>query len=127
MEERKQSYYVTTNHKHWSMSSALGNGKYTGRHNRVLDELVGFIKSYMKSELTISTQKFVSERTRIYTSSKQTIKHQAIPSQNLLGPSGDWEVSPTYLDGIMITQKQYLAKVCDKILFFCQERTLKSL
>ena len=46
----------------------------------------------MKSELTISTQKFVSERGRIYAGSKQTIKHRAIPGQNLLGSSGDWEV-----------------------------------
>ena len=47
----------------------------------------------MKSKPTISTQKFVSERGRIYASSQQTIKHQAVPSQNLLGSSRDWEVS----------------------------------
>ena len=46
----------------------------------------------MKSEPTISIQKFVSEMSRIYTSSKQTIKHRANLSQNLLGSSGDWEV-----------------------------------
>ena len=47
----------------------------------------------MKSELTISTQKFVSERGRTYAGSKQTIKHRTVPSQNFLGSSGDWEVS----------------------------------
>ena len=47
----------------------------------------------MKSESTISTQKFISEWDRIYASSMQTIKHQPIPSQNLLGLSGDWVVS----------------------------------
>ena len=53
--------------------TALGHGGYTLRHNRVLEELVKFIKNYMKSEPTISTQKFVSERSKIYTGSKQTI------------------------------------------------------
>ena len=47
----------------------------------------------MKPEPTISTQKFVSERGRIYTGSKQAIKHRAVLGQNLLGSSGDWEVS----------------------------------
>ena len=89
--------YVMTNHKHWSMSSApvrqlleIGD---TPRGITVLEELVKFIKNYMKSEPTISTQKFVSERGRIYAGSKQTIKHQAVPGQNLLGSSGHWEVS----------------------------------
>ena len=61
-----------------SCKKALGNGRYTWRYNRVLEELVKFIKSYMKSEATISTQKFVSERV-----SKQAIKHRAVPGQNL--------------------------------------------
>ena len=47
----------------------------------------------MKSEPTISTHKFVSERDRVYAGFKQTIKHRAVPGQNLLGSSGDWEVS----------------------------------
>ena len=47
----------------------------------------------MKSEPAISTQKFVSGSSRIYAGSKQTIKHWAVPGQNLLGSSGDWEVS----------------------------------
>ena len=51
----------------------------------------------MKSELTISNQKFVSERGRIYAGSKQTIKHRAVPGQNLLGSSGDWEISADLL------------------------------
>ena len=38
-----------------SCKTALGNGRYTGRHNRVLEELVKFIKNYMKSEPIIST------------------------------------------------------------------------
>ena len=44
----------------------------------------------MKSEPTIL---FVLERARIYTSSKQTIRHPAIPGQNLLWSNGDLEVS----------------------------------
>ena len=92
-----------------SCETVLGNGRYTWRHNRVLEELVKFIK---KSESNISTQKFVSERGRIYAGSKQTIKHPFY--------------LPPYQDGIKITQKQYLAKVCDQTLFFCQEQTLKS-
>ena len=51
------------------------------------------MKNYMKLELLISTQKFVSERDRIYAGPKQTIKHRAVPSENLLGSNGDWEVS----------------------------------
>ena len=73
--------------------TTLGNGRYTWRHNRVLKELVKFIKSYMKSKPIISTQKFASEKGRIYAGSKQTIKHRAVPGQNLLWSSGDWEVS----------------------------------
>ena len=76
-----------------SCKAALGNGRYSWRHNRLLEEVVKFIKSCMKSESTISTKKFVSERGRIYGSSKQTIKYRAVPGQNLLGSSGDWEVS----------------------------------
>ena len=88
--------YVMASYEHWSMSSApvrqpLEMGD-TWRHNGVLEELVKFIKIYMKSEPTISTQKFVSERGRIYAGSKQTIKHQAVSNQNLLRSSGDWEV-----------------------------------
>ena len=69
----------TLEHVLSSCKSALGNGRYTWRHNRVLDELVRFIKNYMKSEATISTQKFVEEYLLT------TIKHQAISGQNLLG------------------------------------------
>ena len=57
------------------------------------EELVKFIKNFMKSEPNISTQKFVSKRDRIYVGSKPTIKHWAVPGQNLLGSRGDWEVS----------------------------------
>ena len=55
----------TLEHVLISCKTALGNGSYTWRHNRVLNELVRFIKNYMKSEPTISTQKFVSEKSRI--------------------------------------------------------------
>ena len=47
----------------------------------------------MKSEPTISTQIFVSERGGIYAGSKQTIMRRAVPGQNLLKSSGDWEES----------------------------------
>ena len=100
MEERKQSTCPLCNDKPQTLEhilssckTALRNGRETWRHNRVLEELVKFIKNYMKSEPTISTQKFVSERSRIYAGSKQTIKHRAVLSQNLLWSSGDWEVS----------------------------------
>ena len=76
-----------------SCKTALGNGRCTLRHNRWLEELVKFLKSYMKSEPTISTQKFVSENGRIYAGSEQIIKHRAVPGQKLLESGGDWEVS----------------------------------
>ncbi len=40
-----------------SCKAALGNGRYTWRHNRVLKELVKFMNNYMKSEPTILTLK----------------------------------------------------------------------
>ena len=83
----------TLEHVFSSCKTALGNERYTWRHNRVLDELVKFIKNCMKSEPTISTQKFDSESGWIYAAFKQTIKQRAVPGQNLLGSSGDWEVS----------------------------------
>ena len=77
----------------------------------------------MKSEPTISIQIFVPESGRIYAGSKQTIKHRAVPDQNLLRSIGDLEVSAY---GITIAPKHYPAKVCDQTLFFCQGPTLKS-
>ena len=80
------------------------NRRYTWRHNGVLDELVRFIKNYMKSEPTISTQNFVQRdrnQTSNYTQSK--VLDQVEIGRYLL----------TYFDGIMITQKQYLVKVCN--------------
>ena len=61
----------------------------------ILDELVRFIKNYIKSEPTLSAQKFVSEWGKIYTSFKQ--KHWVMPDQNLLGPSRNWKVSADLL------------------------------
>ena len=52
----------------------------------------GPLANTLTAEPTISTQNFVSERSRIHAGSKQTIKYWAIPRQNLLGSSGDWEV-----------------------------------
>ena len=74
--------------------TALGNGRLIWRHNRVLEELVRFIKYHMKSEPIISTVKFVSGGgCRMYAGSNQTIKQRAVPSQNLRGSSEDWAVS----------------------------------
>ena len=73
------------NHKHWSMSLAPVR--------QLLEMGDTPLKNYMKSEPTISTQKFVSKKGRIYAGSKQTIKHRAVPGQSLLGSSGDWKVS----------------------------------
>ena len=103
-----------------SCKTALGNWRCTWRHNSILDELAKFIKNYMKSKPTTSTQKFVSEKGKICDDSKQTIKHKTIPGQNRLGPSGKGGYLPTYLDGIMITQKQNLVKIWEQILFTCQ-------
>ena len=69
---------LTLEHVLNSCKTSLGNGRYTWRRNRVLEELVKSIKNYMKSEPTISTKKFVSEKGKIYTSSKQKIKHRAV-------------------------------------------------
>ena len=91
---------------------------YTWRHNRVLEELVKFIKNYMKSEPTISTQKFVLKMGRIYAGSKQTI--ELYPVKTFLDQIEITRYLPTYQDGITITQKQYLAKVFNQTLFFCQ-------
>ena len=87
----------TLEHVLSSCKTALGSGRYTLGHNRVLEELVKFIKNCMKSEPTISTLKFVSERDRINVGSMQTINYGATSGQNL-GSSEDWEV-PTDLPG----------------------------
>ena len=63
----------TLDHHLISCMTVLENGKYTWRHNRILEELVRFIKNNMKSEPIISTQKFISERDRIYDSSNVEI------------------------------------------------------
>ena len=106
-----------------SCKTALGNGRPMGgtwRHNK-------FIKNYMKSESTISTKKFVSEKGRIYVSalSKQS-NIELYSVKTFLDQVEIGKYLLTYQDGIMITQKQYLAKVCNQILFFCQGRILKS-
>ena len=72
-----------------SCKTAVRNGRYSGKHHKVLDESFRFIKNYMKSEPTISTQKFGLEKDRIYADSKQEIKHRALPGQNLLGSNED--------------------------------------
>ena len=109
-----------------SCKTALGNGRYTWRLNIILEELVKFTRTYMKSEPIISTHKFYSERGRIYAGAEQTVKHRVVPGKNLLGSSGDWGYLLTYHDGITSTPKQYPAKVCNQTLFFGQGRTLKS-
>ena len=76
-----------------SYKTALGNGKYIWKHNRVMKELVRFIKNYMKSDPTISTQKFNSESGIVYAGTKQTIKHRYEPGKNLLDQVEIREVS----------------------------------
>ncbi len=78
------------------------------------------LANYMKSEPTISTQKFISEMGRIYARSKQTIKHRLYLVKTSLDQVEIARNLPTYQHGIMITQKQYLAKVCEQTLFYCQ-------
>ena len=72
---------------------ALANGRYTWRHNSVLDELVRIIQNLMMPESNKSTQKFVTEGGKIYVGSKKSTYHQAVPSQNLLGLEDNWKVS----------------------------------
>ena len=98
----------TLDHILSSHKTAFRNGSYNWRHNRVLEDLVKSIKNYMKSELNISTQKFVSERGRIYASSKQASSIRTFSDQMEIG-----RYLLTYQDGKTIIQKQYLAKVCD--------------
>ena len=98
--------YVRTNHKHKSLSLVplrllLVMEDIPG----VLDKLVRMIKNYMKSEPTISTQKFVAEGGKIYANSRQTnIKLYLV--KIFLNQVEIGRYLPTYLDGIMITQKQ---------------------
>ena len=69
----------------------------------------------MKSEPTISTQKFVAEWGGIYVSSKQTnIKLYSV--KIFLNPVEIGRYLAIYLDGIIIIQKQYLAWICNQIL-----------
>ena len=103
----------------------FGNSRYNLRHNKVLDKLVRIIKNYMKSEPTISPQKFVTEKGKIYTGSKQT-NIEPEPVKIFLDQVEIWRDLPTDLDGILITQKQYLVRACNKILFFCRGRNFKS-
>ena len=65
---------------------------------------------YLKSEPTISTNKFVSERGRRYAGTKQTIKHRAVPGKNLL----------CNLDVLLPTTEQAakLAESCVNTKFF---------
>ena len=75
----------------------------------------------MKSEPTISTQKLVAEGDKIYTSSKNKQTNiELYPVKIFLGQVEFGRYLPTNLDGIMITQKQYLVNVYDQISFFCQ-------
>lgn len=57
-----------------------------------------------EAEAANSIQKIVAEGGKIYFSSRQSIKHQAIPGQNLLEAGNNWEVSAD-LPGVMITRK----------------------
>ena len=83
----------TLNHVLSACKTALGNGRYTWRHNSVLDELVRIIKNYMRPESNNSTQKFVAEGGKTYFGSRREIIKRAIPGQNLLGPDDNWEIS----------------------------------
>ena len=82
----------TLEHVFSSCKIALANWRYTWRHNSVLDELVRIIWNLMKPESNKSTQKFVTERGKIYVGSKKSVYHRAIPGQNL-GLDDNWKVS----------------------------------
>ena len=72
----------------------------------------------MKSEAIFSTQKNVSVRGRTCIGSKQTIKQSSIELYQIKTFLDQVEIAgflPTYYDDIMITQKQYIAKVCNQI------------
>ena len=71
---------VMRNLKHWNMSSVpvrrlLLTGRYTWRHNSVLDELVRIIRNLLIPESNKSTQKFVTEGDKIYVTSKKSTYH----------------------------------------------------
>ena len=83
----------TLEHVLSSCKTALANGRYTWRHNSVLDEPVRIIRNLMIPESNKSTQKFVTEGGKIYLGSKKSTYHQAIPGQNLLGLDDNWKVS----------------------------------
>ena len=55
----------TLEHVLSSCKTALANGRYTWRHNSVLDELFRIIRNLMMTESNRSTQKFVTERGKI--------------------------------------------------------------
>ena len=76
-----------------SCKTALANGRYTWRHNSVLDEQVRVIRNLMMPESNKSTQKFFTEGGRIYVGSKKSTYRRAIPGQNLLGLDDNWKVS----------------------------------
>ena len=82
----------TLEHVLSSCKTALANGRYTWRHNSVLDELVRIIRN-LSQPRNKSTQKFVTERSKIYVGSKKSTYHRAIPGQNLLGLDDNWKVS----------------------------------
>ena len=103
-----------------SSKTALGNGKYTLGHNRVLDELVRFMNNYLKSQQTRN----LFQRGAKYTLalSKQSNIEQ-YPVKNFLDKMEIGRYLPTSLDGMRIISKQYFIRVCDQILFFCQRRS----
>ena len=73
--------------------STLANGRYTWRHNSVLDELVRIIRNLMMPESNKSTKKFVTGGGKIYVGSKKWTYHRDIPGQNLLRLGDNWKVS----------------------------------
>ena len=74
----------------------------------------------MKSEPNISTHKFISEKGAEYTLALSKQSSIELYPVKTLDQVEIGRYLPTYQDGITITQKQYLAKVCDQTLFFCQ-------
>ena len=89
---------VTRNLKHWNMSSVpvrrlLLTGRYTWRHNSVLDELVRINGTWWCLSQISQPRNLLMGRGKINVGLKKSTYHRAIPGQNLLGLDNNWKVS----------------------------------
>ena len=92
-----------------------------------MDELIRIIKKYMKSKSTFNPEICAEVGDAKYTPALSKQTNMELYSVKIFLDQVEIErYLTTYLDGIMITQKQCLVRICDQILFFCQEGIFKS-